>query len=169
MHTTPFVTSLRPNSRGLPATQKAEVRFPGNRTRDKHGSLAAMSSFPVRVTSGQNRSWDGLSLYSALASSVTTSSSMLAPAKRSASGVNSSGWWLMPPTLGTKIIADGAMRAIIRASCPAPDVIRLEARPRHAAVVSTNSTILLSKVTVSKRAIRSTEMVTCSCAATWSR
>ena len=36
----------------------------------------------------------------------------------------SRGLWLMPFALGTKTIADGQMRAIIWASCPAPEVMR---------------------------------------------
>ena len=49
----------------------------------------------------------------------------------------------MPPMLGTKIIAEGAIRAIIWASWPAPEVIRLEASPRSRAASSTSLTILL--------------------------
>jgi hypothetical protein len=58
------------------------------------------------------------------ASASSTSSSTLAPRARSAASVCSRGLWLMPPALGTKIIAAGQMRAIICASCPAPEVKR---------------------------------------------
>ena len=54
----------------------------------------------------------GVLLYRA-ARRVTTSSRTLAPATRSCSGVCSRGLWLMPPMLGTNIIADGAILAII--------------------------------------------------------
>ena len=68
----------------------------------------------------------------ALASRATTSSRTFAPATRSASAVCSFGLWLMPPVLGTKIMAAGAMRAIIWASWPAPEVMRRDDRPRAA-------------------------------------
>jgi len=39
---------------------------------------------------------------------------------------NSRGEWLMPPTLGTKIIPTGPSRAMSCASCPAPEGINFE-------------------------------------------
>ena len=54
----------------------------------------------------------------------TALSRTLAPFTTSSGFVNSRGEWLMPPTLGTKIIAIGAIWAISCASCPAPLGIR---------------------------------------------
>ena len=71
----------------------------------------------------------------------------------------------MPPMLGTKIIAAGAIRAIIWASWPAPDVMRFTATPRSRAAPSIRATMCRSKVTGSNRANLSTAIVTSSEAA----
>ena len=65
--------------------------------------------------------------------------------------------------LGTKIIAAGAILAIICASCPAPEVMRRQGRPRLFAAPSIISTILRSNRTGSKRARRSTLIETPPC------
>ena len=51
---------------------------------------------------------------------ISVCSSRLAPLATSRGRVYSCGEWLMPPTLGTKIRAEGAMRAIFWASWAAP-------------------------------------------------
>ena len=53
--------------------------------------------------------------------SSSTSSSTLAPASRSSGWVCSAGLWLMPPTLGVKIMPAGHTAASIWASWPAPE------------------------------------------------
>ena len=63
-------------------------------------------------------------------------------------GVNSFGLWLTPPTLGTKIIAVGARRAIICASWPAPDVMRLAFQALSLMhIIRSSSRLLRSKFT----------------------
>src|SRR6516164_8718427 len=52
------------------------------------------------------------------ASSRTRRSSTSAPATRSDGAVYSSTLWLIPPTLGTKIMQDGQTAAMTCASCP---------------------------------------------------
>jgi hypothetical protein len=94
-----------------------------------------------------------------------TSSNTFAPATKSGAGVCSRGLWLIPPTLGTKIIAAGQIRAIIWASWLAPDVMRFERSPNRPAAASTSSTMPLSKITGSKRTNRSTEIDTFSTSA----
>src|SRR5882672_8123776 len=83
-------------------------------------------------------------------SSVCSNTS--APAARCAGSVCSAGLWLMPLTDGTKIIAVGQMRAIICASCPAPDVIGRHEWPSLCAVRAISAATSLSKMTGAKRA-----------------
>ena len=59
-----------------------------------------------------------------LSAAMTALSNTSAPFTTSSGFVNSFGEWLIPPTLGTKIIAIGAIRDISCASCPAPLGIR---------------------------------------------
>ena len=61
--------------------------------------------------------------------SNTAPSRTSAPRAQSSQRVSSSGEWLMPRTLGTKIMPIGESCAIICASCPAPLGIRWLARP----------------------------------------
>lgn len=58
------------------------------------------------------------------ASVSTLSSSTCAPAAQSSGLVYSASLWLMPLAEGTKIIPAGSTRAMLQASCPAPDTIR---------------------------------------------
>jgi hypothetical protein len=57
-------------------------------------------------------------------------SNTFAPLLQSCQRVSSRGEWLIPPTLGTKIIPIGPSCAIIWASCPAPLGSRTDASPR---------------------------------------
>ena len=86
------------------------------------------------------------------ASRITACMSTAAPASRCSGRVSSRTLWLRPPTLGTNIIPDGQIRAIICASWPAPDGRRREGRARSRAVVSTSETISAGNATGSKRA-----------------
>ena len=79
-------------------------------------------------------------------------SSTSPPATRSSGSVNSAGLWLMPSRLGTKTMPVGQRRAIIWASCPAPDGSRLTECPRSAATAATVSTTRSSNTTGWNRA-----------------
>ena len=58
-------------------------------------------------------------------SASTPCSSTLAPRVMSSGAVYSSGAWLMPSRLGTKIMPTGPSSAMLWASCPAPDGMRM--------------------------------------------
>ena len=58
-------------------------------------------------------------------SARTPCSSTLAPRVMSSGAVYSSGEWLMPSRLGTKIMPTGPSSAMLWASCPAPDGMRM--------------------------------------------
>ena len=85
------------------------------------------------------------------ASSDSTSSRTSAQAAALSSLVNSAGLWLIPPTLGAKIMAVGQRGTMLWASCPAPEVIRRQERPRRRLHASIRSTMPLSNSTGSKR------------------
>ncbi len=72
----------------------------------------------VSVAGDDARVADELAHHSA--SSLTSRSSTSAPAARSSGLVYSSMLWLIPPTLGTKIMQAAQTAASICASCPAP-------------------------------------------------
>jgi len=86
------------------------------------------------------------------ASSRTRRSSTSAPATRSDGAVYSSTLWLIPPTLGTKIMQAGQTAAMTCASCPAPLGRRLTEKPSSPAIASTRSTSLGANATGGKRA-----------------
>src|SRR5690606_37961432 len=101
--------------------------------------------------------------------SSRVASSTPAPATMSSGAVYSSGLWLMPLTLGTKIMAVGQMRAIICASWPAPEVIGRWLYPSRSAWAAMRAATPASKVTGSKRARRRVSMSTPSSRASASR
>ena len=73
-----------------------------------HSSSLVMKRFPGRVGAGGSA---GMSSSSARRTSIC--SRMSAPATRCSGRVYSAGLWLMPPTLGTKIMPAGHTRASI--------------------------------------------------------